>query len=198
MAHTFRASRGGAPRIQAFQSLAGRQTRRAAGDVLEEGGILGSDLHCTSSHLRSPCSQPIAPPLISGALHGLCRKANTRVVMYVTDGIASVMAQAKAAGDRNVLVHDAYTAQRALRGPTPYLEVDVTLKSGQLSLAATYGTGRAPSSAGSSSPTSPGSSPFTAPTPRPCPAPPTAPDRPPTTRPPSSSASSPPSWTPWA
>jgi hypothetical protein len=179
MAHTFRASRGGAPRIQAFQSLAGRQTRRAAGDVLEEGGILGSDLHCTSSHLRSPCSQPIAPPLISGALHGLCRKANTRVVMYVTDGIASVMAQAKAAGDRNVLVHDAYTAQRALRGPTPYLEVDVTLKSGQLS-------------------TSPGSSPFTAPTPRPCPAPPTAPDRPPTTRPPSSSASSPPSWTPWA
>ena len=34
---------------------------------------------------------------------------------YVTDGIASAMAQAKAAaGDRNVLVHGAYTAQRAL------------------------------------------------------------------------------------
>jgi hypothetical protein len=33
----------------------------------------------------------------------------------VTDGIASAMAQAKAAaGDRNVLVHGAYTAQRAL------------------------------------------------------------------------------------
>ena len=34
---------------------------------------------------------------------------------YVTDGIASAMAQAKAAaGDRNVLLHGAYTAQRAL------------------------------------------------------------------------------------
>jgi dihydrofolate reductase len=36
-------------------------------------------------------------------------------VTYVNDGIASAMAQAKAAaGDRNVLVHGAYTAQRAL------------------------------------------------------------------------------------
>ena len=33
----------------------------------------------------------------------------------VTDGIESAMAQAKvAAGDRNVMVHGAYTAQRAL------------------------------------------------------------------------------------
>ena len=37
------------------------------------------------------------------------------LVSYVTDGIVSAMAQAKAAaGDRNVLVHGAYTAQRAL------------------------------------------------------------------------------------
>lgn len=37
------------------------------------------------------------------------------LVTYVTDGIASAMAQAKAAaGDRQVLVHGAYTAQRAL------------------------------------------------------------------------------------
>jgi dihydrofolate reductase len=37
------------------------------------------------------------------------------LVTYVADGIASAMAQAKAAaGDRNVLVHGAYTAQRAL------------------------------------------------------------------------------------
>jgi dihydrofolate reductase len=37
------------------------------------------------------------------------------LVTYVTDGIASAMAQAKAAaGDRYVLVHGAYTAQRAL------------------------------------------------------------------------------------
>ena len=36
-------------------------------------------------------------------------------VTYVTDGIESAMTQAKtAAGDRNVLVHGAYTAQRAL------------------------------------------------------------------------------------
>ena len=41
--------------------------------------------------------------------------ANYPLVTYVTDGIQSAMAQAKAAaGDRNVLVHGAYTAQRAL------------------------------------------------------------------------------------
>ena len=41
--------------------------------------------------------------------------ASYPLVTYVTDGIASAMAQAKAAaGDRNVLVHGAYTAQRAL------------------------------------------------------------------------------------
>jgi dihydrofolate reductase len=37
-------------------------------------------------------------------------------VTYATDGIESAMAQAKAAaGDRDVLVHGAYTAQRALQ-----------------------------------------------------------------------------------
>jgi len=37
------------------------------------------------------------------------------LVIYVTDVIASAMAQAKAtAGERNVLVHDAYTAKSAL------------------------------------------------------------------------------------
>jgi dihydrofolate reductase len=41
--------------------------------------------------------------------------ANYPLVTYVTDGIASAMAQAKAAaGDQNVMVHGAYTAQRAL------------------------------------------------------------------------------------
>ena len=41
--------------------------------------------------------------------------ANYPSVTYVADGIESAMAQAKvAAGDRNVLVHGAYTAQRAL------------------------------------------------------------------------------------
>ena len=41
--------------------------------------------------------------------------ANYPLVTYVTDGIASAMAQAKAAaGDRDVFVIGAYTAQRAL------------------------------------------------------------------------------------
>jgi dihydrofolate reductase len=41
--------------------------------------------------------------------------ANYPLVTYVTDGIASAMAKAKAAaGGRNVVVHGAYTAQRAL------------------------------------------------------------------------------------
>jgi dihydrofolate reductase len=41
--------------------------------------------------------------------------ANYPLVKYVLDGIESTMAQAKAAaGDRVVLVHGAYTAQRAL------------------------------------------------------------------------------------
>ncbi len=41
--------------------------------------------------------------------------ANYPLVTYVADGIVSAMAQAKrAAGERNVLVHGAYTAQRAL------------------------------------------------------------------------------------
>jgi dihydrofolate reductase len=41
--------------------------------------------------------------------------ANYPLVTYVQDGIAGAMAQAKAAaGDRDVLVHGAYTAQRAL------------------------------------------------------------------------------------
>jgi dihydrofolate reductase len=41
--------------------------------------------------------------------------ANYPMVTYVTDGIASAMEQAKAAaGSRNVMVHGAYTAQRAL------------------------------------------------------------------------------------
>ncbi len=41
--------------------------------------------------------------------------ANYPLVTYVTDGIVSAMAQAKAAAlDRNVMVHGAFTAQRAL------------------------------------------------------------------------------------
>src|SRR6185437_1029170 len=66
--------------------------------------------------------QPRRRPLHAAA-RGVCPSgrgvlpsvANYPLVTYVTDGIANAMAQAKAAaGDRNVLVHGAYTAQRAL------------------------------------------------------------------------------------
>jgi dihydrofolate reductase len=52
--------------------------------------------------------------------------ANYPLVTYVNDGIASAMAQAKAAaGDRDVLVHGAYTAQRALEaGVLDELQID--------------------------------------------------------------------------
>ena len=48
------------------------------------------------------------------------------LVTHVTDGIASAMAQSKvAAGDRNVLVHGAYTAQTALAaGVLDELQID--------------------------------------------------------------------------
>jgi dihydrofolate reductase len=52
--------------------------------------------------------------------------ADYPLVTYVSDGIASAMAQAKAAaGGRNVMVHGAYTAQRALEaGVLDELQVD--------------------------------------------------------------------------
>jgi dihydrofolate reductase len=52
--------------------------------------------------------------------------ANYPLVTYVNDGIASAVAQAKAAaGDRDVLVHGAYTAQRALEaGVLDELQID--------------------------------------------------------------------------
>ena len=52
--------------------------------------------------------------------------ANYPLVTYVNDGIASAMAQAKAAaGERNVLVHGAYTARGALEaGVLDELQID--------------------------------------------------------------------------
>jgi dihydrofolate reductase len=52
--------------------------------------------------------------------------ANYPLVTYVSDGIASAMAQAKAAaGERNVMVLGAYTAQRALEaGVLDELQID--------------------------------------------------------------------------
>ena len=75
--------------------LAGRRT-------VEQVDHWGGDRH--GVRIFVPSHRPPDPSVASYPL-----------VTYVTDGIASAMAQAKAAaGDRNVLVHGAYTAQRAL------------------------------------------------------------------------------------
>jgi dihydrofolate reductase len=85
---------------------------------LDEGNATGAVLagrrtveqvdHWEGDHHGVPIFVPSHRPPGSSA-------AKYPLVTYVTDGIASAMAQAKAAaGDRNVLVHGAYTAQRAL------------------------------------------------------------------------------------
>jgi dihydrofolate reductase len=75
--------------------LAGRRT-------VEQVDHWGGDHH--GVQIFVPSHRPPGPSV-----------ANYPLVTYVTDGIVSAMAQAKAAaGDLNVLVHGAYTAQRAL------------------------------------------------------------------------------------
>ena len=74
--------------------------RRTAEQVDHWGG----DHHGHGVPIFVPSHRPPGPSV-----------ANYPLVTYVTDGIVSAMAQAKAAaGDRDVLVHGAYTAQRAL------------------------------------------------------------------------------------
>ena len=74
--------------------------RRTAEQVDHWGG----DHHGRGVPIFVPSHRPPGPSV-----------ANYPLVTYVTDGIARAMAQAKAAaGDRNVMVHGAYTAQRAL------------------------------------------------------------------------------------
>ena len=64
----------------------------------------GGDHHGRGVPIFVPSHRPPGPSV-----------ANYPLVTYVTDGIERAMAQAKAAAkDRNVLVHGAYTAQRAL------------------------------------------------------------------------------------
>jgi dihydrofolate reductase len=89
-----------------------------AGQLMDEWNATGAVLvgrrtaefvdHWGGDHHGVPIFVPShRPPDPSAAAYPL--------VTYVTDGIASAMAQAKAAaGDRNVMVHGAYTAQRAL------------------------------------------------------------------------------------
>ena len=77
--------------------LAGRRT-------VEQVDHWGGDHHGRGVPIFVPSHRPPGPSV-----------ANYPLVRYVTDGIASAMAQAKAAaGDRTVLVQGAYTAQRAL------------------------------------------------------------------------------------
>jgi dihydrofolate reductase len=74
--------------------------RRTAEQVDHWGG----DHHGRGVRIFVPSHRPPGPSV-----------ANYPLVTYVEDGIESAMAQAKAAaGDRDVLVHGAYTAQRAL------------------------------------------------------------------------------------
>jgi dihydrofolate reductase len=64
----------------------------------------GGDHHGRGVPIFVPSHRPPGPSV-----------ANYPLVTYVSDGIESAMAQAKAAaGERNVMVHGAYTAQRAL------------------------------------------------------------------------------------
>jgi dihydrofolate reductase len=76
--------------------LAGRNT-------VEQADHWGGDHH-DGVQIFVPTHRPAGPSA-----------ASLPLVTYVMDGIVSAMAQAKlAAGDRNVLVHGAYTAQSAL------------------------------------------------------------------------------------
>ncbi|GAA1023677.1 deaminase [Acrocarpospora pleiomorpha] len=78
--------------------LAGRRT-------VEQVDHWGGDHHGRGVPIFVPSHRPPGPSV-----------ANYPLVTYVTDGIESAMAQAKAAaGDRDVLVHGAYTAHRALK-----------------------------------------------------------------------------------
>lgn len=77
--------------------VAGRRTA-------EQVGHWGGDHHGQGVRIFVPSHRPPGPAA-----------ANYPLVTYVNDGIASAMEQAKAAaGDRDVLVHGGYTAQRAL------------------------------------------------------------------------------------
>ncbi len=81
---------------------------QATGAVLAGRRTVEQVDHWKGDHHGVPIFVPShRPPGPSAAQYPL--------VTYVTDGIEAAMAQAKAAaGDRNVMVHGAYTAQRAL------------------------------------------------------------------------------------
>jgi dihydrofolate reductase len=90
----------------------------AAGELVDEMNATGAVLtgrrtaeqaeHWHGDHHGVPIFVPSHRPADPGV-------ADYQLVTYVSDGIGSAMARAKAAaGDRDVLVHGAYTAARAL------------------------------------------------------------------------------------
>ena len=82
---------------------------RAAGAVLSGRRTAELMDHWGGSHAGLPIFVPSHRPPPPAVRWGY------PLVTYVSDGVESAMAQAKAAaGDRNVLVHGAYTAQRAI------------------------------------------------------------------------------------
>ena len=108
-------------RLHEWLEPAERRSGRArgpAGDLLDEMTATGAVLagrrtveqvdHYNGHHHGVPIFVPSHRPPGPSV-------ANYPLVTYVSDGIVSAMAQAKAAaGDKDVMVHGAYTAQRAL------------------------------------------------------------------------------------
>ena len=104
-----RRGRGDRPAIQGGRTVP-RRMERGAEPSLQDGG-LPELMWITGAVIMAVV--PIFVP--SHRPPGPAARRGYPLVTYVTDGIESAMAQAKAAaGDRDVLVHGAYTAQRAL------------------------------------------------------------------------------------
>src|SRR6266852_3760192 len=101
-------------RLHQWFAPAGGKFVRPGGLAGEQAGHWGGDHHGVPIFV--PSHRPPGPSV-----------ANYPLVTYVLDGIASAMTQAKAAaGDRNVMVHGAYTAQRALEaGVLDELQIDL-------------------------------------------------------------------------
>jgi dihydrofolate reductase len=112
--------RGAVERLHEWGYTAAGDVRRSgpAGELVEAMEATGAVLagrrtveqvdHWKGDHHGVPIFVPSHRPAGPSA-------ANYPLVRYVTDGIVSAMAQARAAaGDRDVMVQGAYTAQRAL------------------------------------------------------------------------------------
>ena len=111
---------GAVARLHAWGYTADGEVRRsgAAGELVDAMEATGAVLagrrtveqvdHWKGAHHGMPIFVPSHRPPGPSV-------ANYPLVTYVSDGVASAMAQAKAAaGDRDVMVHGAYTAQRAI------------------------------------------------------------------------------------